>query len=442
MPIRRTPSYINWELLRHEAGLILHRQPGWLAIGLGGPLVITGYTLLRPWTPQHGVRDLLQAALFLCDWNILFALVYACIAWLRPGQEKSERELLHLPLSTTHFTLRRSMHSGSVPLAAAVLSLAVWLVLLCYYRLPYGVGGDLQRWMWMSGDEQANPWRPRVLWLALAILSSALLSAAFVAWLEELVPARYVRCVLLLGIPVGLYFAVRLASGSYDPTYGYSYGPFLMNYRQTRGVGPWPYAVLLALCIGGPVLIGWLRPFGRWLLLALPVLLFGGLMLWRLLPVEVRVPLSPLTSAMLGRDTRYAAALFIGHLSPPRNARLLLDSYPSNVLFSSGTPLIEPNWPQSPELLPEPLAGEYRNPAEFIAAHAEYERQAEAADARYQQDQRNYETEYARYEASYAAAPRLALWVGAGLYPLLLPLWAFIGLCLGIAARREPARDG
>jgi hypothetical protein len=444
----RQRTGVNWELLRREGGQLLARQPGWLAVGLAGPLLITFYTMLRPWRPGLTLHNLLQAALFFSAWSILFQLCYTLAAWLRPRQEQAERELLHLPLSTVHFALRRLQQTSLLPLAAALLALPLWGVLLFYCRLPYGIGADQQSWSW-SGEWISDPWWVRVAWLVACQLSGTLLCSALAAWLEALTALRYLRCLLLLAIPVGLYFVIELAYGwsrgsglAWSAGWSSDYGPLIMNYRQTRGVSPWPYLALLALCLTGPLLMGWLRPAGRWVLLCLPVLLCGTLLLLRAMPVGQL----PLLRASTGRDLRYAGALFIGHLSPPRNMRLLFGSDPSNLLFKGHATASPPVKPAYPQLPPEP---DY--PAQYDETSAEYRAYVQADD-KWQSDTAAEREAYSRAMDAYYAAdeayeaqkehwPRLALWVGAGLYPLLLPLWAVAGLLLGIGLRGEPARE-
>jgi hypothetical protein len=443
MPVPRSRSAVNWELLRTEARLAVTRQPGWLAAGLAGPLAITLYTLLRPWTPVRAERDLMQAALFLAAWNTLFALLCICAAWLRLRQDTAEREQLHLPLSTVHFALRRLVHACAVPVTAALLSLPLWGVLLLFYGKPYGTEGAEQAWSWGLSQEVANPWWPRMAWIAVCLLTATLMPSALALLLDLLAPSRYLRGALLVGIPVGMYFAVRLAVGwDYNAGgWGGDYGPLVMNYRQTRGVSPWPYAVLLALCLVLPVAIGWLRPTWRWLLLSLPVLLLVAFTLRRALPESLRAPLRPVSSALFGRDTRYAAALFVGHLSPPKNVRFILYAYTSNVLFGGRAAPQKPEYPEHEMdiLMPnDPFWGNPNPPqADQIRFNKIRDDEQKRWDARYAQ----YEKDLATYEAAYARLPRVAMWVTAGLYPLLLPLWAIAGLLLGIRLRGEPARE-
>lgn len=433
---------VNWELLRTDSLRLLRSQPGWLAAGLTGPLSITLYTLLRPWSPLRAERDLLQAALFFAAWNVLFALAYAVSAWLRPRHDSAERELLHLPLSCTHFALRRLLQAGALPLAAALLALPLWGMLLLYSGTPYGVDADQTRWTWLSWQETGNPWLLRMAWVAGSILSAALLPAALVLWLDELIPNRWLRCILLLVLPAALYLLIRMLTGEWDPNYGgywVKHGPLLMNYRQTRGVGPLPYLALLGCVLLGPLLIGWLRPAWRRLLLSLPVLLIAAFFLRAALPETLQHPLRPASSVLFNRDTRYAAALFTGHLSPPQNIRLLWHSYPSNVLFTGAEPLIEPDYPNLIEP-PYPRAEDYADTDEYHAAQKSHESLLTQARLARDEAYAEYQVHLREYEAAYAAAPRLPLWVCAGLYPLLLPLWAAGGLLCGIRLRGEAPR--
>jgi hypothetical protein len=445
VPPRLRPS-VNWDLLWREARMALARQPGWLAIGLGGGLAIALYSLFRPWFANRAQDNLLQAALFFADWNILFGTLYACAAWLRPKQEETEREQHHLPLSTTHFELRRMIHTSAVPLAAAVLSLPLWAVLLLYYQVPYGVDGQAQNWAFMGDGMVSNPWWPRIAWIAAGMLSAACLPAALAAWLDALTPVRYFRCVLMLAVPAGMYFAARLAAGwDYVPGPASSnwgdYGPMVMNYRETRGVSPWPYLILLGILVLGPVLYGWLRPAGRWALLAVPVLVLGAFMLRKALPEEVREVFRPVSTAVFGIDARYASGLFVGHLAPPKDMRMLMWTYPSNVLFAKTTPLVEPTYPEYPDAGPEPQRKDYASDRDLAAAQQAYAQKVAALQKENEQAVAAYDAAEKKYEEAYARQPRLPLWATAGLYPLLAPVWAVAGLLLGTRLRGEPARD-
>ena len=53
----------------------------------------------------------------------------------------------------------------------------------------------------------------------------------------------------------------------------------------------------------------------------------------------------------------------------------------------------------------------------------------------YETGRKQWEIDVAKYEKAIKSLPRLALWFGAGLMPLLIPLAIFGGLLLG--ARRR-----
>jgi hypothetical protein len=88
------------------------------------------------------------------------------------------------------------------------------------------------------------------------------------------------------------------------------------------------------------------------------------------------VPFTAWLRETLG-DMRYAMALYLGHLNPLENHRLLFDSYASALLFN-----------EIP-LLPK----------------------------------------------------RVAVWVFAGIYPLAFALWLILGPAAGYWLRGNPARD-
>jgi hypothetical protein len=435
-------------MLRQEVRLVLSRQPGWLAVGLAGHLLIALYTLFRPWLALRAQNNLLQAALFFAAWNMLYGVIYVCAAWLRPKQEETEREQLHLPLSSAHFALRRLVQTSAVPLAAALLALPLFGVLLLYYQVPFGAEAAVVSWDLARNGHDANPWWGRMLWIGLSILSAALMPPALAAWLDAFTPSRYLRCILMLGVPAGMYYATRLAYG-WDYATGavwgwdYYYGPLVMNYRQTRGVSPWPYLALLTVVILLPVAIGWLRPVWRWALLLLPVCLLSAFMLRKALPEEIRQVFRPYSTALFGRDTRYAAALFVGHLSTPKDMRMLMWTYPSNVLIGTPHPVYEPAYPAYPDELSvsAPSESDFPNTAAYHAALERHNQEQAAAQATYEQAEKDYRAALEQYEAANRRMPRLPLWVTAGLYPLFFPLWAIAGLVLGIKARGEPARD-
>ena len=147
-------------------------------------------------------------------------------------------------------------------------------------------------------------------------------------------------------------------------------------YKQTRGHDPWVYAVTGLVLLVLPFLLGWLRRRGRAVL--------GVVLALVVVSVACLPFLAGIDSAWIPRlrdalgDGRFALAYFAGHLQPALNIDMLMHSFQSTVL------------------LDDHLAGN-------------------------------------------VIPRRVALWVGAGLYPVLLPVAGFILLGLGIGlSRRHP----
>jgi hypothetical protein len=444
----RSLPQVNWELLRREAQRLLAGQPAWLAVGLAGPLLIALYSLFRPGGNADHAGHVLYAARLLADWHLFFGLAYSLNAWL--GQQTAtERALLHLPLSPVHFALRRLLHTSGIPLLTAALSLGPWLAVVIRYWDPYAASSNWTDSYFYMPDPPGTLWLARIAWTTAAILGAALLPAALAAWLDTLDPVPALRCVLLLGTAASGWLLTKLLQGmSYDAQYGwsgYGYGSFSMNYRQGDGVAMWPYLLAVAQVLVLPVLYGYLRPAWRWAIVALPIALLGLILAREFTPGPVKRVLRPVLALTGYRDARYAEALLLGHLSPPVNIQLLLERYWSNVLFRGAAPFPEPREPE-PQYPPEPEypahLGSYNadDPA-WQAYDASMERwNAETAPQRKQHEQalNQYRVDSARYEAQKEHWPRLPLWVGAGLYPLLLPVWAVAGMLLGIHLRPSP----
>lgn len=409
------PTGVSWELLRVDARRTLAAQGVWLCLALAVPLGLCAYTILRPFDLRGAYHQLVQLAIWLAAWYTLLPLLYAVAAWLRPPRREADADLRHLPLSDLHFLLRRWIEIGLLPLTGLLLSLPAWLITLAYVDLPYGQQWAAQEWLWSSEGWFTNLWALRILWVSLSLAGGMLLSLGVVCWLDDSLPLGLLRIPVLLGLLAASYLAcARLAAG-YGLWTG-AYGPLIMCYRQTRGYSlvafllP-PLLLMLLLLLSGLLARGWrigimlLAGLGAGVVLLMPLLPYGDL-----LPLRERI------DTRWGRDLRQGVAWSLGHVSAPKGVRLLFDSFRSNVLLAEGEAPLEPAWPDmepDPNLSPEANA-----------------RRGDAAYAQYQADMRTY-------EARVAKLPRLALWVGAGLWPGLSGLLTLAGLALGHARRRR-----
>ncbi|MBN2080590.1 hypothetical protein JW859_00135 [bacterium] len=113
------------------------------------------------------------------------------------------------------------------------------------------------------------------------------------------------------------------------------YDYFRMCYRQTRGHDAWNYLVIAGLLVLLPLVFGWLKPVGRavlGLIVGLALLGFGAL---PYLTHDASDGLIDITGfgRLLG-DLRFALAYFIGHLSLDKNIDILLNRYHSTVLLT------------------------------------------------------------------------------------------------------------
>ncbi len=148
-------------------------------------------------------------------------------------------------------------------------------------------------------------------------------------------------------------------------------------YRLTSGVDPWPFIAVLLLILAVPLALGWTRPRLRLATGLLLTLLLAGAAVLAVREGDA-VYAGSLTGPlrdMLG-DARFALAYFFGHLRLDLNVELLLTRYQSAVLL-------------------KPLVG------------------------------------------GGEATSRIAIWVGAGIYPPAIAVLSFLGFTLGMALRRR-----
>lgn len=369
---RATRATYAWELLWRHSALQVRRQGGWLAVGIIGPLVITLAMLLRPFDLRSGLDIVQRTAVLFAAWYVGFALLHILNVWLahRPGEQQHVEA--HLPLPAGQFFLHRAVEQSVLPLLTGVLTLPLFWVVLTYIGLPYGEDPGVRQWRiigdWEDWASSTEPWGLRAMFLILILAACTLLPLALGAVLQEAVEWVPGRCVLLLAVPTGAFFLIRIVGE--DCCRG--------AYRQTRGISPWPFlAVFIALLVV-PFLIGVLSRRGRMILLIAAAII--ALSLLALPMVKHQLP-GVRTAAMRVAylDAKYALGYFLGHLSPKENIDLVLHSYSSNVLTNN------------------------RRVGDMIPQH-------------------------------------VALWVGAGVYPLGLPLLAFALLWLGITMRPRRAQ--
>jgi hypothetical protein len=410
---------VAFELLRVDARRCLSAQPGWLLAGVAGPLALCLHTILRPFDLRASYGHLVQCAIWLAGWYTAFTIFYTVAGWLRPLRPEAEAELRHLPLGPLHFLLRRWIELGLLPLVTLVLSLPFWLAVLAYSGVPYGQQWAAEEWLWNTGGTFLNLWSARVIWATLAMVGGLLLPLGFVLWLDATLRPALLRIPALLGLAIGGYFGVaRLAAG-----YGQwsaDYGPLIMCYRQTRGYHTTafllaPGALLLLALLSG------LLPRGLRIGLALLAGLGAAVLL--LLPLLPRGDLLPLREALdtpCLRDLRQGVAFSLGHLSAPKNVRLIFGSLRSNVLLTPGASVIEPAYPYMES---DPKLSEAENSQRWEKAYSAYQ------------------AAMGSYARQISALPRLPLWFGAGLWPLLLGLLAPLGILLRHALQRQPLRD-
>lgn len=361
-----------WELLWRHAALQLRRQGGWLVFGVAGLLVIALARVLRPFDLRNGLDAVQHTAVLFAAWYVGFALLHILNVWLahRPGEQPQIDA--HLPLPAGQFFLHRAMEQSVVPLLASLLTLPLFWVVLTYIGLPYGEDPSVEHWRvlgnWDDWVSSTEPWGLRAMFLILILAACTLLPLALGAVLQEAVEWVPGRCVLLLGIPTGAFFLIRMVGD--DCTRG--------AYRQTRGVSPWPFLAVFIAMLAVPFLVGLLGRRGRLILLALAAVAVLGAVALPMVKHAIPVPRTTATRAAY-LDTKYALGYFLGHLSPKEDIDLVLHSYSSNVLTDN------------------------HRRGDMIPQH-------------------------------------VALWVGAGVYPLGLPLLAFALLWLGITLRPRKAQ--
>lgn len=363
-------SLLNWELMHKRVRQRLARQPGWIVIGVLGPLILTCWAILTPFDLRAEYYDFKRTAILLCAWYLGFAALYAITHWLRPAGDGDEDELQPAPLSALQFFLHRSADLCALPLFCMLLTLPLYGVLLIYFGDPYNSASAGTPYYYydlgFGNDASANPWSWRAFFLGLNVVAATWLPLSLGVLINETVNWRPLRVILLLAMPTGLWFVVERAE-----IY------FRRSYRQTYGIEPWLYVVVFAVLIALPFLFGFLKARGRLILATfLAVVLAAGAALPFVNNVGgADVPWVPAIGRALGH-LRAVLGYFAGHLSLEKNVDLLLHRYQSMVLTTDITP---------GNLIPR----------------------------------------------------RVAMWVGAGLYPPLIALASFLMLGLGVALRKR-----
>jgi hypothetical protein len=282
-------------------------------------------------------------------------------------------------------------------------------------------------------------------WVGLTLLSATLLPVALAVWIEALTASPIVRCLLLLGAPMAVWWVIHRHFPVNDANWwGYgqpiSGGALKDAYDSWDGLLASRFVVVGLLLLLVPLLYGVLRPWARWLLLALPVLALGAYLLRHALPIDVCHRLHPVGNFVRTSSLRQPAAYAFAHLSPPFNVRLLLGSYPSRILLI----------PPDKRRLAVYLGLKSGAPS---AAVADSTPDTAADSAAPEPDDGQGAPEEATgipYGAPPAdgplaalrwwwAFPSLPMWFGASLYPVLLSLWAVMGLLLGQSLRGRRA---
>jgi len=365
---------ISWELIGWRIRYTLARQQTALLLGLVGPTLIIGWTIFMPLNLLTVQESLRHALYLLAAWYILFTEVYVLIVWLRPRQQRDEEQLEHLPLSATQFFIHRFIDVALIPIAVAILSLPLFLVLLVYVGVPYTMRHELSYTLrvddtgsgYITWARLPTPWGWRMFFVGLNLISATFLPLMLAMLLERLISWTPARAIMLLGLTAATYFVIKRAVYEY----------FYVCYRQTRGYNPVPFVLVFLLLLLIPFLISWLTPRGRIALGVALAVLIGAL---ALLPyLQHGLPGQRTTATIrdaLG-DTRYALGYYICHFSPKENISLLLYSYTSSVLIDNH---------RKGDLIPR----------------------------------------------------RVSVWVGAGLYPPLICVLAFTGMLAGTTLRRR-----
>lgn len=367
----------SWELLGRRAVRTLERQGGWLLFGFLGAALIASYLMFQPLQLDRGVVEARKAAMFLAAWLLAFSELYLLAAWLGPRAQAEERDLAHTPLPAGQFFLHRLLDLGAVPLANLLLCLPLYWIVLVYVGLPYGEGAGVRDWWRYMYWEEQTAGDHNPWGVRVALVFVNLCCAV-------LLP---LACAMLLDLalrwaPLRAIALPAVTLGSYflirQPQVRYDL--FRFAYKQSRGFEAWPFILIFALMVLLPFVVARLSARGRvWLCAAFAaVVLLATVLVF----AQGKLPGKHTTARLreaLG-DGRYALAYFYGHLSPAENIDLLFNNYPTNVLLSDQ---------YAHNLIPR----------------------------------------------------RVALWIGAGLYPPLLCVLALGGMWLGAATRPRRAGD-
>lgn len=393
---------ISWEVLRRSADRMLAQrfERGATVVGIVGPLLICGWTVARPFDLRQSYHHLVQCLIWLAAWYTLFALIYVVLTWLRPRQHREGEDLAHLPLPAAHFLVQRAMELGLVPLRCLLLSLPLWIIVLAYIGIPYGEQWVASEWTW-AGAEVPLLWIARIGWSTMNLFAATLIPIGVGLLINENVRSAVPRILLLILPPAGLYVLIHFYPEHFRMPYrtniGYSAGWFLLVI---------PLSILVLILLGDLV--------SRRLRFAI-AFLTGLLMLASVflprLGSKDHAPNYAMYPAL--RCMLYSSIWLAGHMDPPHNVRLLMDSLQSNVLLVNGPLPVEPD-----------LSNIYYEDEGYPPGEAEYA-------AKYDEYQKQYEA----YVKRVASLPRIAMWFGAGLMPVLIPLLIFAGLMLG--ARRR-----
>lgn len=334
------PSGWNTEILRTEALRCLWQGRSWL---VGGVLlqfcIALYYIFLSPFSLGREYADLVLCGQLLALLGVLLSIAWLCAGWLAP-QRPPDPARDSLPIPPAQRRLMDWLPLLAVPAALSVSAVLVWGCLQLYFGVPFGSGSELDGdWLISDGPEGwrtvPNPWWPRVLAGGMCILAAGLLPASIGVMLREGLRHAVLRTVVLLLATAGFVW-VMLGWGREFTS---------MCYRQTRGHGILPYALIGIILLLLPPLLGMLgRSARRWLLLGIVFLAMAiaALPFMEGLPLVGKLPqqLRPL----LG-DGRFALAWYIGHLDFALDIGWLLERWTSNLLLGSPErPLRIPMW--------------------------------------------------------------------------------------------------